>query len=200
MLTQRRRLVAACLVASAALATMLSLHWDSPAKEGATFDPLGRAAHAAEAVQKSWRVRVRKRELLARLNRLGPLPDDDAVKQAQLDEFLDIVSTIDSRSTPPDRHYTRPLLKTFGFGDGYGGYTHGVWALLKQDREAVVEAALDTLETGGDGPRQWSIETLRRLREGDRGNPPPSPRELRGVEAALRGPPLVADAAVYWAY
>ena len=143
---------------------------------------------------------MQKRELLARLARLGPLPDDAKVTQSQLNEFFDIVCIIDTDSTPPDADYIRPVLNTFGYGDGFGGYTHGAWALLKQDRAAVVEAALDTLETGGDGPRLWAMETLRRLRQRDGGNPPPSPRELRCVEAALTGPPLVAEAAVSWAY
>lgn len=197
MPTRRRRTIAACLIATAALANLVSLRWGAPAPQRAEFDPLGRVARVADEVRKSWRVWMRKRELLARLARLGPLPDDATVTQAQLDEFLDIVDRIDS--TTPDPDYIRPLLNTFGSGDGYAGYTHGAWALIKQDRAAVVEAALDTLETGGDGPRQWAMETLRRLQEGGRGHPP-SPRELRSVEAALTGPPLLADAAVYWAY
>ena len=138
--------------------------------------------------------------LLARLAALGPFPDDDAVTQAQLDEFFDIVCLIDSDGTPPDPAYVRPLLAAFGYGRGFGGETHGVWALLKQDRATVVAAALDTLDSGRPGPRQWAMETLRRLREGDRGNPPPSAREVQAVEAALRGPELVAEGAVYWAY
>ena len=198
MRNRRRWLATAGLVTVAALGNVLSLRWDAPAQERAIFDPLGRAARVAEAVRESWRVRMKKRDLLARLARLGPLPDDAAVTQAQLDEFFDIVDGIDS--TRPDPAYIRPLLNTFGYGDGFAGYSHGVWALLKQDHAAVVEVAMDTLETGGDGPRLWAMETLRRLREGDRGNPQPSPRELRCVEAALTGPPLLAEAAVYWAY
>ena len=201
MLTRRRFTIAACLIAGAALCNVLSLRWAAPTHEATKFDPLGRVARVAEAVQKSWQVRMQKRHLLPRLDRLGPLPQDSAVTQAQLDEFFDIVCIIDSDSTPPDPDYIRPLLNTFGYGDGFGGYTHGAWALLKQDRAAVVEAALDTLETGGDGPRQWAMETLRRLRERDMGDPPPSPREFRCVEVALTGgSPLVAVAAVYWAY
>ena len=141
-----------------------------------------------------------RRGLLARLARLGPLPGDDEVTQAQLDEFGDIVALITLSRTPPDPEYVRPLLDTFGYGDGFALYGHGVDALLKQDREVVVAAALDTLESGRDGPRQWAMETLRRMREADRGNPPPSDREVRLVEAALRGPERVAIAAVYWAY
>jgi hypothetical protein len=140
----------------------------------------------------------RKQEILARLARLGPLPDDATVTQAQLDEFNEILARIDL--APPDPDYIRPLLNAFGYGDGFALYVHGANALLKQDRAAVVEAALDTLEAGRDGPRQWAMEALRRTREGDRGNPPPSAREVRLVEAALRGPELVAVAAVYWAY
>lgn len=139
-----------------------------------------------------------KRELLGRLARLGPLPDDASVSQAHLDEFGDVVDRMGT--APPDRDYVRPLLDAFGYGDGFGLYTHGAHALLRQDRDAVVGAALDTLEAGRDGPRQWAMEALRRLREGDRGNPPPSAREVGLVEAALRGPALVADAAVLWAY
>lgn len=196
--TRRRSVVAACLLAAAAVVNVATPRWDAHAFEGAKLDPLGRVADVAEAVRKSWQVRMQKRELLARLARLGPLPDDAKVTQSQLDEFFDIVCIIDTDSTPPDADYIRPVLNTFGSGDGYGGYTHGAWALLKQDRVTVVEAALDTLETGGDGPRQWAMETLRRIREDGRGHPP-SPRELRCVEAALTGPPLLAHAAVYWA-
>jgi hypothetical protein len=140
----------------------------------------------------------RKRDILTGLARLGALPDDATVTPAQLQEFSDILAWIEL--APPDPVYIRPLLDTFGYGDGFGLYMHGANALLKQDRAAVVEAALDTLETGRDGPRQWAMETLRRMREGDHGNPPPSAREVRAVEAALRGPELVAHSAVYWAY
>jgi hypothetical protein len=140
----------------------------------------------------------RKPDILAGLARLGPLPDDATVTQAQLDEFSDTIAWIEL--APPDSDYIRPLLGTFGYGDGFGLYVHGANSLLKQERAAVVEAALDTLETGRDGPRQWAMETLRRMREGDRGIPPPSAREVRLAEAALHGPELVALSAVYWAY
>ena len=143
-------------------------------------------------------VEDRKRDILACLARLGPLPDDATVTQEQLQEFGDLLAWIEL--APPDPDYVRPLLNAFGYGDGFGLYVHGANALLKQDRGAVVAAALDTLEAGRDGPRQWAMETLRRMREGDRGIPPPSARELRAVEAALRGPELVAYSAVYWAY
>ena len=138
-----------------------------------------------------------KRELLGRLSRLGPLPADVEATQEQLDEFGDIVDRI--RAASPDPDYIRPLLGAFGYGDGFGLYTHGVSALLKQDRATVIATALDTLEGAADGPRQWAMDTLRQLRES--GHPtPPTDREVRLAEGALRGPPLLAHAAVYWAY
>jgi hypothetical protein len=139
-----------------------------------------------------------KHALLGRLARLGPLPRDGSVTQDQLDEFFDVITRIDL--APPDPDYIRPLLATFGYGDGFGGYVHGANALLRQDRDAVIEAALETLDGGRDGSRQWAMEALRRLREGDHGDPPPSAREVRTAEAALHGPALVAEAAVWWAY
>jgi hypothetical protein len=139
-----------------------------------------------------------KRDLLARLARLGPLAGDGEVNQGQLDELSDVLARIEL--APPDPDYVRPLLGAFGYGDGFGLYAHGANALLKQDRDVVVAAALDALESGPDGPRQWAMETLRRMREKDRGSPPPSGREVRLAEAALSGPALVAEAAVYWAY
>ena len=138
------------------------------------------------------------RELIERLARLGPLPDDAAATQEQLDEFGGIIDGI--VAAPPDSDCIRPLLNTFGYGDGFGLYFHGANALLKQDRDAVVAAALDALESVPEGPRRWAMETLRRMREKDRGDPPPSEREVRLAEAALRGPEPVAEAAVYWAY
>lgn len=174
MITRRRLIGVAGVAACAAVATVIAHRRAVPVVE------------------------ERTRDLLARLARLGPLPDDDAVTQEQLNEFGDIIDRI--ATAPPDPAYIRPLLNTFGYGDGFAGYVHGANALLKQDRGAVVEAALDTLETGRAGPRQWAMETLRRMREGDRGNPPPSAREVRAAEAALRGPPLTAYSAVYWAY
>ena len=139
-----------------------------------------------------------KRELLSRLECLGTLPDDAAVTQAQLDEFGDIIERV-RVFAPPDPDFILPLLSAFGSGDGFGLYTHGVSALLTQDHTAVVAAALDTLESAADGPRQWALETLRQMREG--GHPAlTTPREVRLVEGAMRGPPLIAHAAVYWAY
>ena len=175
MLTRRRLILAGCVVACAAMPGVLFLRRGTPMADD------------------------EKRELLDRLARLGPLPNDDAIAQAQLDEFGDIIDRIGA-FVPPDPDYIRPLLNTFGYGDGFALYVHGANALLKQEREAVVAAALDTLEAGRDGPRQWAMETLRRMREGDRGNPAPSDREVRLVEAALRGPELVAESAVYWGY
>ena len=159
MLTRRRLIVVAAAAAGAVVVALLSR------RKG---EPVGQD---------------RKPDILAGLARLGPLPDDDAVTQAQLDEFSDLIGWIEL--APPDPDYVRPLLATFGYGDGFGLYVHGANALLRQDRAAVVEAALDTLEAGRDGPRQWAMETLRRMREGDRGDPPPSAREVRAVEAAL---------------
>src|SRR4051812_42031310 len=103
----------------------------------------------------------KKRDLLARLAALGPLPADDALTQEQLDEFSDVIARIEL--APPDPDHVRPLLGAFGYGDGFGLYIHGANAVLKQDRSAVVGAALDTLETGREGPRQWAMETLRRM-------------------------------------
>jgi hypothetical protein len=138
-----------------------------------------------------------KDELLARLRSLGPLPADAAVTQDQLDEFGDVVDRIGA--APPDPAYVRPLLGAFGPGDGFGLYTHGVWALLRQDRAAVAAAALDALADGPDGSRQWALTTLGRMREaGD--HTPPTTRELELVEGALLGSSLVAEAAVWYAY
>lgn len=174
MLTRRRLIVAVGIAAGSVVAVVLSRRRD----ESVDDDP--------------------KHDILRRLAHLGPLPDDAAVSQAQLDEFGEIIAAIEQ--APPDLAYIRPLLDTFGYGAGFGLYVHGANALLRQDRAAVVEAALDTLEAGRDGPWQWAMETLRRMREGDRGRPAPSAREVRLVEAALRGPELVALSAVYWAY
>jgi hypothetical protein len=139
-----------------------------------------------------------KRDLLGRLARLGPLPNDAAVTQEQLDEFFDVILLIDL--APPDTDYIQLLLATFGYGDDFGGYVHGANALLRQDRDAVIEAALEALDSGRDGSRQWAMETFRRMQERYHGNPPPSAREVRLAEAALRGPSLVAEAAVWWGY
>src|SRR4051812_9018269 len=106
-----------------------------------------------------------KHDLLGRLARLGPLPDDASATQAQLDEFYDVITRIDL--APPDPDYVRPLLAAFGYGDGFEGYVHGANALLRQDRDAGVEAALDALDGGRDGSRQWAMETLRRMQERD---------------------------------
>ena len=174
MLTRRLLVIVAGIAVSAAAVALFS---------GKRVDPVGRD---------------RKPDILAGLARLGPLPDDATITQAQLDEFSDIIGWVEL--APPDPDYIRPLLRTFGYGYGVDLYVHGANALLKQDRAATVAAALDVLESGRDGPRQWAMETLRRLREGDRGNPPPLPREVQAVEVALRGPELVAHSAVYWAY
>src|SRR6188508_674790 len=160
MLARRRLIIVAGIAAGAAVA-------------GVLFRRRGEAV-----------VEDRKRDILAGLARLGPLPDDATVTQAQLQEFSDILAWIEL--APPDPDYVRPLLNAFGYGDGFGLYVHGANALMKQDRGAVVAAALDTLEAGRDGPRQWAMETLRRMREGDRGVPPPSAREFRAAAAALR--------------
>jgi hypothetical protein len=175
MLTRRRLIITVAVTVGAAVAAALFRRRGEPMGEE---DP--------------------KRDILTRLTHLGPLPTDTAVSQAQLDEFSDIIAQIEL--APPDPDYIRPLLDTFGYGDGFGLYIHGANALLRQERAAVVEATLDTLEAGRDGPRQWAMETLRRMREGDHGRPAPSAREVRLVEAALRGPELVALSAVYWAY
>src|SRR3954454_1656544 len=99
MLTRRRLIVVAGVTAAAAVVALL-FRW------------------RGEAVGDD-----RKRDILAGLGRLGSLPDDATITQAQLDEFSDILAWIEL--APPDLDYIRPLLNTFGYGDGFGVYVHG---------------------------------------------------------------------------
>lgn len=150
MLTRRRLIVAAGVADGVAAAAMLLRRRNDPVAD------------------------ERKRDLLARLARLGPLPDDDAITQEQLSEFFDIACAIDSDSTPPDPDYIRPVLSTFGYGDGFAGYAHGARALLKQDRDAVDPTSRST------SALLIPILSVGMTRAACRGSGPLSPRSSGG--------------------
>jgi hypothetical protein len=139
----------------------------------------------------------KKRSILVRLAKLGPLPSDNVVTQAQLDEFKTLIDLIEH--APPDPDYIRPLLATFGPDDGFELYTHGVWALMPQDPQLVLAASLEAIENGREGSRRWGLETIARLR-GHQKIGLPSDRELRLLEISLQDSENVALEAVYVAY
>lgn len=110
------------------------------------------------------------KELLIRLERLSPMPDDDSPELTvdRLREYENVIRQLEENvmhEKERDPSLVMPLLVSFGYGDGFGLY----WAtlhLLEKFPLAVLQPALrEAVLNGHKGTRRWAVYMIGRLRD-----------------------------------
>ncbi len=110
------------------------------------------------------------KQLLIRLERLSPMPDDDSLELTvdRLREYENVIRQLEEtvmHEKERDPSLVMPLLASFGYGDGFGLY----WAtlhLLEKFPLAVLQPALrEAVLNGHKGTRRWAAYMIGRLRD-----------------------------------
>ncbi|HEX8596909.1 MAG TPA: HEAT repeat domain-containing protein [Chloroflexia bacterium] len=125
----------------------------------------------------------RLEELLAELQQLSPMPDDDVVIQEQLDAYNRVIHGLyEVLQQDKDPRAIQPLIASFGYIDGFDLYQTTGTTLRLFDVEQLMPHLLDAVQHGERGQRAWAAELL-----GDIGDRAAVPHLL----------PLLSDPAEY---
>jgi HEAT repeat protein len=98
-------------------------------------------------------------ELIKRLQALSPMPNDRELTEKQLGEYHQIVYEL---AQLEDIRCIRPLIESFGYGNGNGVYWEVVHLLERFAIEETDPLLLDALQSENPGTRQWSALMLGR--------------------------------------
>ncbi len=104
-------------------------------------------------------------ELIARLEALTPMPDDDSpeLTASRLAEYEAVIGQIEAvaRQTHPlDPRLIEPLIASFGYGDAFGLYWATLHLLEEFPSELLRPALCAALQTGKPGARMWCAYML----------------------------------------
>jgi hypothetical protein len=106
-------------------------------------------------------VKTRLAELLSRLERLTPMPEDALLTENMLKEYDEVVTELEQFHDP---RCLRPLIESFGYGQGFGIYWRTLHLIEKYDSQLVTKALTAALEHPNPGVRMWAVNILRRYR------------------------------------
>lgn len=111
-------------------------------------------------------------ELLIRLERISPMPDDDSPELTPdlLREYEEAIRQIDQKMM--SREVRDPallalLLASFGYGDGFGLYWATLHLLEKYPLDVLRPALREVVLHGKQGTRRWAAYMLGRIRDRD---------------------------------
>lgn len=100
-------------------------------------------------------------ELLTRLKKLSPMPDDETVTDHQLAEYAAIIAELERMlDQNKDPRAIRPLIDSFGCGVGSGVYETTLRLLEKFEPEQLFPHLTKAVQQGGPGSRSWSAIIL----------------------------------------
>jgi HEAT repeat protein len=121
-------------------------------------------------------------QLLHQLAELSPMPSDDDpdLTSERLDAYVDVLTEIGHLfEHGVDPRFIRPLIHSFGYGDGYEVYWDTV-SLLEQFPHEIVRPALhEALRSSERGARKWAAHILGRARD---------PHDVMALVSALQDP------------
>lgn len=98
-------------------------------------------------------------ELIKHLQALSPMPNDHELTEKQLSDYHQIINEL---SQLEDRRCIKPLIESFGYGNGIGVYWGAVHLLERFAVEETDPLLLSALESENPGTRQWSALMLGR--------------------------------------
>ena len=104
-------------------------------------------------------------ELVARLERISPMPDDDSSELTVplLAEYEQVIRQIEeaAKQAPElDPALIQPLIASFGYGDAFGLYWATLHLLEDFPSEQLRPALCEAVQTGKPGARMWSAYML----------------------------------------
>lgn len=98
-------------------------------------------------------------ELLAQLEAISPLPEDDLITEEDLERYGTIT---DELAQYKDRRVIQPLIQSFGYGLGYEAYGVVVRQLETYNPNLVFPYLVDAVQHGQRGSRMWAARMLGR--------------------------------------
>jgi HEAT repeat protein len=92
------------------------------------------------------------------------MPEDDLLTEEMINEYDAVVTELRSLRDP---RMIRPLIYSFGYGEGCGVYQGVVGLLEKYDVDQVAPYLFEAIQEGERGSRMWAASMLRRSRNLD---------------------------------
>lgn len=105
-------------------------------------------------------------KLINRLVVLSPMPNDLELSDKQLEDYAEIISEL-AQLVVDQTDVIKPLINSFGYGEGYEIYWSTVHLLEKLDQAQVDKELMTVLEHGAPGPCMWAALMLGRSRNKD---------------------------------
>lgn len=110
-------------------------------------------------------------EILEILEELSPMPSDDdpELTPERLDKYAEVIreaKTLLGTSSPEkEKRLLLPLIRSFGYGDGYGTYWVTLSTLEKFPVSLLRPALVEQIRNGQRGARMWCAYMLGRIRD-----------------------------------
>jgi HEAT repeat protein len=108
----------------------------------------------------------RLQELLTRLKKQSPMPSDEEVTEEQVEEYEEVLNDLQgSLNRKKDVSAVRPLIDSFGYGDGNGVYWTTLHILEKFANNDLLPQLRDAIRSGSPGSRMWASLMLGRAQD-----------------------------------
>ncbi len=99
----------------------------------------------------------RVEQLISQLRALSPMPEDELLTEEQVDTYGRI---IDELLQFKDPRAIRPVLDSFGYGDGYGVYWAAVHFVESFNEAEVLPHLIAAVQSPNPGSRMWAAALL----------------------------------------
>lgn len=126
-------------------------------------------------------------ELITRLQKISPMPDDEFLTPALIDTYQDLIARMAATMNP---RCIRPMVESFGSGEADGAYWSTLLSLERFPRELLDPELIAALDAGRAGPCQWAAFMLGRSR--NRAAVPGLVRLLEHEQALVRAAATLA--------
>ena len=98
-------------------------------------------------------------DIISQLRNLSPMPEDSEVTGEQLTKYDSLVNML---AQYEDRRCIKPLIESFGYGNGHGVYWSVVHLLERFTVQEIDPILLEGLHNHNPGTRMWSALMLGR--------------------------------------
>lgn len=102
-------------------------------------------------------------ELLNKIKKMSPLPDDEEMTEELINEYVEVFEEIEEKYKDP--RAIPVLIESLGIGEGYGVYQTVLSYLEHFNPEDLLPHLFKAVQHGPDGARKWGARLLGTLRD-----------------------------------